>query len=86
VADISGAGWGSFYIGERRSEGMVADGIIKKFIPVDLGADDVEEQIVAAVNGLADEVRVHDQLPAGNSSRLDEHIRYITYKRKLPSL
>lgn len=35
---------------------MVADGVIKKFIPVDLGAEDVEEQIVAAVNGLVDEV------------------------------
>jgi hypothetical protein len=36
---------------------MVVDGIIKKFIAVDLSAEDVDEQIVAAVNGLSDEVR-----------------------------
>jgi hypothetical protein len=45
---------------------MLADGMIKKFIPMDLGAEDVEEQIVAAVNGLADEVRVTASLPAAS--------------------
>jgi len=37
------------------SEALVEEGILHKFIPIDLGAVDVKSQIVAAINGLADE-------------------------------